>query len=137
MALLWNSEVVVDIKSYSRQYIDAIVHVDNGRYWRCTGIYGNPESDKKQRTWTLLQRLAGLSSLPWLYFGEFNEILQLTEKTGKQDMSVYAVNEFREAVKFCSLIDLRCKGSPFTWSNRRFGPHLVEERLDRFFCCKN
>ena len=52
-------------------------------------------------------------------------------------MSVYAVNKFREAVKFCGLIDLGCKGSPFTWSNRRFGPHLAEERLDKFFCCKN
>lgn len=73
----------------------------------------------------------------WLCFGDFNKILQLNEKTGKQDRSVYVVNEFREAVKFCGLIDLGCKGRPFTWSNRRFGPQLVEERLDMFFCYKN
>ena len=29
------------------------------------------------------------------------------------------------------------KGHPFTWSNRRFGPQLVEERLDRFLYCKD
>lgn len=137
LALLWNSKVVVDIKSYSMYHIDAVVHGDTGSYWRCTGIYRHLESDKKQHTWNLLRRLADLSSLTWLFFGDFNEILQLNEKTGKQDRSVYVVNEFKEAVKFCGLIDLRCKGRPFTWSNKRFGPQLVKEKLDMFFCYKN
>lgn len=47
LALLWNSKVVVDIKSYGRHHIDVVVHVDNGSYWRCTGIYGYPKLDKK------------------------------------------------------------------------------------------
>ena len=59
--------------------------------------------------WTLLRRLAKLSSLLWLCFRDFNEILQLTEKTGKQSRSVYTVNEFREAVKFYGLIDYSAK----------------------------
>lgn len=96
LALLWNSEVVVDIKSYSRYHIDAVVHGDSGSYWRCIGIYGHLESYQKQHTWNLLRRLASLSSLSWLCFGDFNEILQLNEKIGKQDRSVYIVNEFRE-----------------------------------------
>lgn len=25
-------------------------------------------------------------------------------------------------------------GNPFTWSNKRFGVDLIEERLDRFLC---
>lgn len=52
-------------------------------------------------------------------------------------MSVLAVNEFREALKFCGLNDLGYKGYPYTWSNRRFGSQMVEERLDRFLSCKN
>lgn len=71
--------------------------------------------------------LASLSSLPWLCFGDFNEMLQLHEKIIKQDRSVHAVNKSRKAITFCGLIDLGCKCRPFTWSNKRFGPHLVEE----------
>lgn len=47
LALLWNEEVIVDIKSYSKHHVDAVVHSENGSYWRCTGIYGHPESEKK------------------------------------------------------------------------------------------
>ena len=47
------------------------------------------------------------------------------------------VTAFRETVNDCNLIDLGCRGYPFTWSNRRFGPQLIEERLDRFFGSKD
>lgn len=113
------------------------MNFENGTFWRCTGIYGHPEVEQKHNTWTLLHRLAGLSSLPWLCSEDFNEILHLNEKAGRHKRCASAVNEFREAIKECRLSDLSCKGRPFTWSNRRFGPHLVEERLDRFLCCKN
>lgn len=32
LALLWSSEVVVDIKSYSSHHIDALIHSENGSY---------------------------------------------------------------------------------------------------------
>ncbi|KAH9742572.1 pentatricopeptide repeat-containing protein [Citrus sinensis] len=131
LTLLWKSEVVVDIKSFSQHHIDAVVHSENGSLWRCTGIYGHPETDQKRHTWTLLQRLAGLLSLPWLCFGDFNEILKLDEKTGKKDRCMASINEFCEAVYGCDLKDLGYNGYPFTWSNRRFGPNLVEEREEK------
>lgn len=133
---MWSDEIVVDIKSYSMHHIDVVVHTNNGCYWRCTGVYGHPEGDQKHHTWKLLRRLKGLSSLMWLYFEDFNEILHLSEKTGKE-RCVSAVNDFREAIRFCGLSDLGCKGYPFTWSNRRFRAHLVEERLDIFLSCEN
>ena len=126
----------MDIKSFSSHHIDVVIHSENGSYWRGTGIYGHPEIDQKQHTWTLMRRLASLSSLPWICYGDFNEILRMNEKTGKNERRVSNVNEFREAVNFFGLRDMGFKGHPFTWSNRRFGPQLVEERLDRFLCCK-
>ncbi|KAL9416830.1 hypothetical protein AB3S75_039924 [Citrus x aurantiifolia] len=44
---------------------------------------------------------------------------------------------FKEVAQACNLVDLGCTGYPFTWSNRRFDPHLVEERLDRFMCSRD
>lgn len=127
----------MDIKSYNSHHIDAMIYSENGSYWRGTWIYGYPEVEQKQHTWTLLRRLASLYSLSWLCFGDFNEILQMNEKTGKNDRRESNIKDFRDAVKFCGLRDLGFKGHPFTWSNRRFGPQLVEERLDRFLCCKD
>ena len=31
----------------------------------------------------------------------------------------------------------RLSGYPFTWCNRRFGPQIIKERLDRALCSKN
>ena len=101
---------------------------------RCIGVYGHPQASQKKHTWTLLRRLTGLFSLLWLCFGDFNEILNLNEKRGRLDRSADAINEFRAAIRDCKLFDLGSRGHPFTWSNRQFGPQLIEEMLDRFFC---
>lgn len=125
---------MVEVKSYSKHHIDIVVHTENGSYWRFIRIYGHPETRQKHHTWTLMKRLATLSSLPWLCFGDFNEILMPFEKLGGNVRDVRMMFEFREAMRECELVDLGWKGQPFTWSNQRYGPHLTEERLDRFLC---
>lgn len=56
---------------------------------------------------------------------------------GGNEKQVNMVAGFREALKECELVDLGFVGYPFTWSNRRFGTQLIEERLDRFLCNKS
>lgn len=55
---------------------------------------------------------------------------------GGNERSLNTVADFREVVNECNLKDIECRGYPFTWSNRRFGSHFVEEKLDRFFWVK-
>lgn len=71
--------------------------------------YGHPKTGQKHHTWTLMRILAALSSLPWLCFGDFNEILQLNEKIDGNTRCLSMVNEFRDAVHDCGLIDMGCK----------------------------
>lgn len=47
------------------------------------------------------------------------------------------MHEFSEAIRECDLFDLGWKGLPFTWLNKRYGPDLIEERLDHFLCSKS
>lgn len=82
LALFWNSKVHVHMKSYSLHHIDAVVYNEGVKEWRCTKIYGHLEANQKHHTWTLLKRLATLSSLSWCYFGDFNEVIHLHEKNG-------------------------------------------------------
>ena len=135
--MLWNDEIDVNIVSYSNHHIDAVIYVVKGNTWRCTRIYGYPESMQKRHTWMLLKRLASLFNYLWLCFGDFNEILNLNEKLGGNDQNLNMVVDFREAMNDCNLVDLGCKGYPFTWSNKIYGPHLIEERLDRFLRSKD
>lgn len=137
IAMMWNSEISVNITSFSSHHIDAEVQTERGKWVRCTGIYGHPEADQKRHTWTLLRRLAGLSSTTWLCFGDFNEILHLHEKNGGNDRDSNAVSEFRKAIQDSKLIDMGSNGCSYTWSNRRFGSGFIEEKLDRFFCSKD
>lgn len=94
------------------------------------------QSKKKKHTWTLLRRLASMSFLPWLCF-DFNKILNLNETMGGNEKNSSRVHEFRQVFRDCGLTDLGLNGYPFTQSNRIFGPHLIEKRLDRFFCNQN
>lgn len=56
---------------------------------------------------------------------------------GGNEKNSSRVHEFRQVVRDCGLTDLGLNGYPFTQSNRRFDPHLIEERLDRFLCNQN
>lgn len=132
LAMLWSSDIDVNIASYSQHHIDAEICSEGGLKWRCTRVYGYPETAQKRHTWTLLKRLARLSFLPWLCFGDFNEILHLNEKKGGNVREVNMISDFRDAIQECGLTDLGCKGRTFTWSNRRYGLNFIEERLDRF-----
>ena len=58
----------------------------------------------------------------------------MNEKSGGLDRKANVIVDFRDAVRECKFSDLGSTGHPFTWSNRQFGPNLIEEKLDRFFC---
>ena len=60
--------------------------------------------------------------------------MHLDEKNGGKDREVHMIIEFRDDVQDYNLKDLGYTRHHFTWSNRRFGSHFVEKRLDRFLC---
>ena len=50
--------------------------------WRITGIYGEPTSENKHKTWDYLRDLHGMINLPWVILGDYNEIFHSDEKEG-------------------------------------------------------
>ena len=50
LSLFWSSDINVSIKSYSLYHINVEVNNEGGKAWRCTGIYGHPESSQKHHT---------------------------------------------------------------------------------------
>ena len=79
----------------------------------------------KQESWQLLKHLHSRHSVPWLCFGDFNEILQLEEKQSGLPKLLAPMLNFREALLYCGLVDLGYQGNIFTRINER--DDLVQE----------
>jgi hypothetical protein len=63
--------------------------------------------------------------------GDFNEVLEYTEKEGRAVRSESQMEGFRKVLAECQLSDLGFRGIPFTWSNHRQDTSFTKERLDR------
>lgn len=82
-ALLWKKDIVVKVQGYSANHIDLIVIDPLSRFkWCITGFYGHSETHRRKESWDLLWALNKKFTLPWVCFGDFNEILSMEENLG-------------------------------------------------------
>ncbi|KAL5546787.1 hypothetical protein UlMin_006474 [Ulmus minor] len=104
--LLSKDHVVVKINSAARFYIDAIISSSDIIPWRFSGIYGDPNPNQRKNTWELIQRLCLVDHGPWICCGDFNEILDVSEKLGGREKPQCGIDNFRRSIDLCHLIDL-------------------------------
>lgn len=69
----------------------------------------------------------------WLLFGDFNIVLNQSDKFGGNPIDSKLSNSFQEALSNCDMNDLGYKGSEYTWANNHHKDSYVSQRLDRFF----
>lgn len=69
--------------------------------------------------------------------GDFNVILDLSEKMVGIIPPKLVIDEFNGFVSSNSLLDCVTKHGFFTWTNKRLGFHQIVERLDRFLISDN
>lgn len=132
LALLWKEAPDLEIFNYSRSHICVVAKDAKGNSsWQFTGFYGNPNSARRGESWALLNHLKTFLPLPWLCAGDFNEIVEQSEKEGAAIRRESHMVGFRDALEACGLCDLGFIGPRFTWCNRRTGDSFTKERLDR------
>jgi hypothetical protein len=124
--LFWKKEVVIQQLFSAPKYIDVQIVENPGKIWRLTGIYGEPRWEDKYKTWDKLRELKSNTDMPWMVFGDFNEILYSHEKEGGNQRPQYCMQAFHDALSDCELEDLGYSGNIFTWKRGR-----IRERLDR------
>ncbi|XP_075633957.1 uncharacterized protein LOC142606505 [Castanea sativa] len=132
LALFWKAGVTVMVQLYSQTHIDALV--DGGAdvgWWHFTGFYGNLNTSKRPKSWAKLKYLKGTLTLPWLTIGDFNEIIEASEKKGGSDRPRQQMLNFIETINACGLHDLGYNGPKFTWNYERADGGRIRERLDR------
>uniref|UniRef100_A0A803LZT1 Endonuclease/exonuclease/phosphatase domain-containing protein n=1 Tax=Chenopodium quinoa TaxID=63459 RepID=A0A803LZT1_CHEQI len=129
---MWKNSIDVAMNSYSQNHIDVEVSTIQHGKWRFSGIYGFPEEENKIKTTLILKNLWNGQGGPWLLGGDFNLLLQSSEKQGGRVFCNEEADIFREAIDHCQLEDMGYIGHNFTWSNNRGGGENIQERLDRF-----
>jgi exonuclease III len=82
LAVFWRKEIDLTVKSMSKYHIDMVIKEEDHFEWRFSGVYGEPRSEEKDKTWDTLRILHGALSLPWVCAGDFNEVLFAHEKEG-------------------------------------------------------
>ena len=132
LALIWKEGTEVCLKSCSHPHIDVVVRDRSMQNpWRATGFYGHPDASKRPTSWQLLEALKNQCTMPWIVFGDFNEITHQHEKLGWKERELNQMEGFRESLSKCGLFDLGFVGQRFTWCNERFGEQRTLLRLDR------
>ncbi|XP_057747648.1 uncharacterized protein LOC130966843 [Arachis stenosperma] len=77
-------------------------------------VYGAHEREAKWVVWEELSYIAGLCQVPFCLLGDFNEILQVEDRRGLQNLSVSA-EEFKSWVQDMQLVDFPLTDRKFTW----------------------
>ena len=120
----------MSIDTFSKNHIDAIINKRKKDSWRFTGFYGDQVTHKRFESWNVLHQLNKRFCLPWLCAGDFNEIVQSSEKLRGSNRSQNQMQLFKDAIDKCGFIDLGFEDSPYTWQKHFADRHSIWERLD-------
>lgn len=102
----------------------------DGPLMRLTCLHAPSSYQQRQHVWDQLRRLSHANILPWIYVGDFNEILYPWEKVGRRQAERYRLHSFWDFINDCAFMELDNKGCAFTWINNRADDDLVKEHLD-------
>lgn len=81
VSLMWSDKLEVTINSFSLNHISGVVKDDEEEEpWFFFDIYGFPKKQNKMKTWILVQQLHPECGGKWIFFGDFNDITEESEK---------------------------------------------------------
>ena len=96
LGMFWKSECNLHIWTFSPNHIDAHILPNSQQPWRITGFYGRREGHRMHELWQLLRHLQARSSLPWIFMGDFNDVLHSSEKYGGLPKQLSPMLAFKE-----------------------------------------
>lgn len=129
LALFWKQDINLQILSSSNNVIDTIV-THKGSSFFATLVYGEPEVSNRNFFWDALIDISLSRNSAWILAGDFNEIVDNSEKSGGPKWAEGTFGAFRNFLSSCDLFDLKHAGNSLSWRGRR-RTYLVYCRLDR------
>ena len=96
LGMFWKPECNLHIQTFSPNHIDVHILPNSQQPWRITGFYGRREGHRMHELWQLLRQLQARSSLPWIFMGDFNDVLHSSEKYGGLPKQLSPMLAFKE-----------------------------------------
>lgn len=97
-----------------------------------TGIHAVFLTVDRRQLWEKLQDISEMN-LPWMIIGDFNVVLSCDEKAGGRRPLKISIQEFRDFLESCNLIQATRTGIKFSWCNNRDGKKRILCDLDKAF----
>ncbi|GLT45839.1 hypothetical protein SLA2020_196420 [Shorea laevis] len=99
--------------------------------WILSCVYGPSDRRDRPDFWNAFDAGGSNPEVLWLCIGDFNHILDQSEKIGGRPYASSSTCPFRSFINHFGMVDLGFTGNPFTWANNRQGHGSIKERLDR------
>lgn len=132
LLLLWNNDIQLTVISSTHHFIHVSISLDNAD-WDVAFFYGEPNRAFRKDFWRYYTELLSHVTRPLLCCGDFNDLLQISDKYGGVQVHYRNTANLRFFTNSLGLQDLGFTGPAFTWANNQpFHTH-VRERLDRAF----
>ena len=135
MAFAWRPGVDFEMTYVDSNVVNMLMYSDPlYNPWMLTFVYGPTLWKLKQKFWHTLSAIGNCFNGPWLCLGDFNSLLQASDKLGGKPIDPSYSKGLGHFMRKQGLIDLGFQGNPYTWVNGRSGNALIKERLDRGIC---
>nr|POE89570.1 hypothetical protein CFP56_02290 [Quercus suber] len=131
--LLWRKDMVeLEVLTATEHEIHAIVKLNcSDSLWLLSSVYSSPRFFECLFIWDNLHAVSLLHNLPWAIVGDFNDVLNDSEKKGRNRVNMTRASAYNNCMSFCNMVDLGFFGPIFTWTNRRDLNGLIQTRIDR------
>lgn len=129
LAVLWKETCNISVYQANNMIMDLQVSWRDKSFY-LTGVYGEPVKGNRNGVWERLTRIGVNKKEPWFLTGDFNEIVDQSEKHGGAVRKDEDGAEFRQMLRDCGLWEIQHKGYKLSWHGVR-NNDLVQCRLDR------
>ena len=127
--LFWKEGVDISILDSSPNMIYTLITF-KGCSSHVSFIYGAPAVENRAAFWDKLSQIGSDRDSAWLLTGDFNDILNNSEKVGGPPRLEGSFTTFRSFVAQNGLWDIRHSGEELSWRGTRY-THYIRARLDR------
>lgn len=131
LAFFEKNNVDVHILYANNNILDVqILYDDKQLYLSC--VYGNPIISLRHIVWEHITRFGVNRKSSWCVFGDFNDILNNSEKTSGPRRSDNSFLPFASMIDSCDMIELLGIGNRLAWGGKRRNL-WIQSKLDRAF----